>query len=436
MTKYNTHLWHPCTAVKDLANFPPITIQSARGSYLYTADGGKIIDAISSWWCKNLGHHHPRLHQALITQAEQFEHVMVPNTRQNALEQLSNSLASIRPELSKVAFASDGSCAVEMAVKLALHAKRILGQSERARFMCLDQSYHGETGIALSLTAMPLYQKIYKPLLLDCPVLHAIPYVNSADDPLWHDCSSVWPAIELQLLQHAPTLAAIIVEPIIQAAAGMRIYSKDFLLRLRQFTEQHGIYLIADEIFTGFGRTGTLLACDHAGITPDFVCLGKGLTGGMIPMSAMLTRSEIYNLFNVDFDPERIFFHSHTFGGHALAAAVANAVIEAVRVEKTYEKMQEVAPMWCTLMHEVQEATGQLSNIRALGGVVAADFVSEKARMSFEIFKASITRGAFLRPLGQTLYWAPPLNTSLETMHELRDITIAAILDVLGRKQR
>lgn len=434
MTPYNTtHLWHPCTAVKDLASFPPISIQSARGSYFYTHDGQAIIDAISSWWCKNLGHQHPRLQHALITQAKQFEHVMVPNTRQDVLEQLSCALAAIRPELSRVAFASDGSCAVEMAVKLALHAKKILGQTARSRFMCLNQSYHGETGLALSLTAMPLYQKTYKPILIDCPVLHSIPYVNSVDDPLWQDCSSIWPKIEQQLLTHAPTLAAIIVEPIVQAAAGMRIYSKDFLVRLRKFTEQHDIYLISDEIFTGFGRTGTMLACDHAAITPDFICLGKGLTGGVIPMSAMLTRSEIYNLFDVDFDPERIFFHSHTFGGHALAAAVANAVFTTFQDEKIYEKIKEDAPVWQTLMHEVQDATGQLCNIRALGGVIAADLVTKQARISFEIFKASIARGAFLRPLGHALYWAPPLNTSLKTMQELRDITIAAVLAVLGK---
>jgi adenosylmethionine-8-amino-7-oxononanoate aminotransferase len=420
-------LWHPCTAMKDLENFPPISIQSAKGSYLYTTDGQEVIDANSSWWCKILGHAHPRLQTALQEQMTLFEHVIVPNTHQSVLEKLIKYLAKLRPELCKASFASDGSCAIEMAVKLALHAKQILGQNHRQHFMALNGSYHGETGFALSLTEIPFFRQMYTPLLFSPRFIQQVPYVNSITDEQWDDCHTLWPSVLAQLEPHVNSLAAIIVEPIVQGSHGMRIYSKDFLRRLREFTHEHDIYLIADEIFTSFGRTGTALACDHANITPDILCLGKGMTAGFLPMSAMLTTQEIYDLFYVDYDPMHTFVHSHTYSGHALAAAVACATFEILEEEKIYAKVQQQSQSWADLMYEVAEATGKLQNIRHLGAIVAADINSTQPRLGFEVFRRALPKGAFLRPLGNTIYWTPPLNTPYETIQKLRDITIAAI---------
>ena len=295
----------------------------AYQSHLHLHDGRKIIDAISSWWCKSLGHQHPRLKRALLAQVEKFEHVILANTTNETIVHLTEKLAQLMPSLNKVMYASDGSCAVEMAMKMSLHARQIEGKHQRKLFIALENGYHGETAGALSVSDLGLYRAPYQDMLFDTKLILSLPYVTGAHDPLWSDCESHWEKIENQLKPFAESATAVILEPIMQGAAGMKIYSQDFLKRLRHWTHEHGIHLIADEIMTGIGRTGKMLACEHANIEPDFICLSKGLTSGWLPLSAMLTRSAIYDLFYDDYASGKSFLHSHTHSGNVLAASVA-----------------------------------------------------------------------------------------------------------------
>jgi len=425
------HLWHPCAQMKDFEQFPPLHVRSAKGSYVELEHGQRLIDATSSWWCKLLGHGHPQLKAALIAQAEKFEHVMLANTTHDSVLRLSERLAKLTEKLNKVMYASDGACAVEIAMKMSLHARQILGDAQRNQFIALSGSYHGETIAALSASDLGLYRKPYESMLMDVPFIQNIPYVYGTDDPLWSDCSAAWPTIEKQLEAHADRLTAILVEPIIQAANGMMIYSADFLNRLRLWTQANDVHLIADEIMTGLGRTGKMLACEHAGIEPDFLCLGKGLTGGWLPLSAVLTSDDIYDLFYDDYALGKSFLHSHTYSGNPLAAAVANACLDVIDADNILKKVNEDAPLMLQLMQEVADTTGQLKRIRSMGAMVAADLIVKdpSERRGFAVFKEAVKRGALLRSLGNTIYWTPPLNISRDTLHELKAVTQASILE-------
>ena len=425
------HIWHPCSQMKDFENFKPLVVKSARGAYIKLDDGSKIIDAVSSWWCKNLGHGHPRLKTALLKQANKFEHVIFSNTTNKTIVELSEKLVAMTKSLDKVFYASDGSSAIDAAIKMSLHARINAGERRRTQIMALCNSYHGETGLALSATNIELYRSPYQQILTPFIFLQNIPYVSSKCDPYWQDCSKYWPTILAQLNLHKDTLTAIIVEPVVQGAGGMLIYSKDFLNRLRAWTKIHHIHLIADEIMTGFGRTGLPFAFQHANIEPDFLCLAKGLTSGWLPMSTVLTTNEIYDIFYDDFSKGKTFLHSHTHSGNALAAAVALETIKVLEEEKIYKRVNKIEVLLRELMQDVSDQTKKLANIRYIGAIVAADLVLDKKqktkRYGYKIFQVATKFGIFMRPLGNTIYWMPPLNIRKSTLLQLREATIKTI---------
>jgi adenosylmethionine-8-amino-7-oxononanoate aminotransferase len=426
------HLWHPCSQMKDYELFQPLAVVGAKDSYIELADGRKIIDAIASWWCKSLGHGHPGLQQALREQIDRFEHVIFANTTHEAIVSLSEKLAGLTTSLNKVFYASEGSSAVEIALKMSLHARKILGEHERTRFIALENGYHGETIGAMSVSDVGLYRAPYESVLFDSVILSPLPYVNGCEDPIWQDCEAAWSVIEKQLTSLADTTTAVIVEPIVQGAGGMKIYSADFLKRLRVWTQKNNIHLIADEIMTGIGRTGKMLACEHAQIEPDFLCLAKGLTAGWLPLSAVLTRATIYDLFYDDYASGKSFLHSHTHSGNALAVSVANAVLNIVQQENFCDRAQSLGKMMREQMQAVAEKTQRLKNIRGVGALVAADLMVTDAsrRVGYEVFQQAVTLGALLRPIGNTIYWLPPLTLSDQTLEELTHITAQAILAV------
>jgi len=279
----------------------------------------------------------------------------------------------------------------------------------------------------LAASDLGLYRHAYESLLIPVNFIQQIPYVNNTSDPLWKNCESHWPNIEAQLQQYADDTAAIIVEPILQGAGGMQIYSQDFLKRLSEWAKTNNIYLIADEIMTGMGRCGYPLACQHANIQPDFVCLGKGLTAGWLPLSAVLTTDAVYDLFYQTEKRADAFLHSHTFSGNVLAAAVANACFDIVENEKIDETVRMNSDYLQENMLAVSENTGKLKNIRHIGWVVAADLITDDPNAGQRVYQQAVADGALLRPLGNTLYWLPPLNCGREVLDQLRDITISAI---------
>lgn len=429
------HIWHPCSQMKDYEEFKPLIIKSALGSHIELQNGKKLIDAISSWWCKSLGHNHPSLKIALKQQLEKFEHAILANTTNEVIVELSRQLSALMPPLNKIFYAGDGSCAVEVAMKMSLHSRIITGDKKRTKFIALKNSYHGETAGALSVSDLGLYRSPYTAMLFEPFFISEIPYVANSSVDLWHDCAYQWKVIECSLEPYAKIATAVILEPIVQGAAGMKIYSQDFLSRLSKWTKMYNIHLIADEIMTGIGRTGKMLACEHAQIVPDFVCLSKGLTSGWLPFSAVLTHEEIYSYFYDVYETKKAFLHSHTYSGNALGASVALATLQTIHKENLCEKATALDKILHKNMNIVAEKTGQLLNIRNIGAIVAADLRHHPmySRLGYEVYKEAVKLGALLRPLGDTIYWLPPLNIECSLIEELRDITINAIKRVYSR---
>lgn len=424
------HIWFPCSQVKDYESLPPIAVKSAEGSLLTLESGEVVIDAISSWWCKSLGHRHPRIQHALKKQLEQFEHIIGTNTVNETLTALSEKLASLHPGLDKVFYASEGSMAVEIAIKMSLHARQLEGKPHKKGFVALKHAYHGETLATLSLSDLSLYKAPYTDYCFETTFIQNIPYVSGQEDPLWDDASFHWKQVEKELLPLVDSTTALIVEPLLQGAGGMKIYSKDFLERLGQFAKAHDIHLICDEIMTGLGRTGKTLAIDHTNVQADFICLSKAITGGNLPMSVVLTSSEIYDLFYDDYATGKAFLHSNTYSGNALAASIANEVFNIHAEDNINQNANQLGNTMKKHMLLLKEELGCLSNIRSLGAMVACDLNLSKNRAGFEVFKAALKRGAFLRPLGNTLYWLPPLTSSEQTIENLANITLEAIKSV------
>ena len=432
------HIWHPCSQMKDYEQFKPLIIKNAYGSYLELTNGKKIIDAISSWWCKSLGHNHPKLKKALKQQLEKFEHVIFANTTNEIIVELSQRLAALLPTLNKVFYAGDGSCAVEIAMKMSLHSRINTGDKKRKNFVALKNSYHGETIGTLSVSDVGLYRLPYSTILFKTYFIDGIPYVLNTQTREWNDCSKQWELIERSLKPYTKTTTAVIVEPIVQGASGMRIYSQDFLARLSQWAKNNDIHLIADEIMTGMGRTGKMLACEHAGIVPDFICLSKGLTSGWLPFSAILTHDAIYQLFYDDYHTGKSFLHSHTYSGNALAASVALETLNVFYEEKINERACELGKLMLKKMHQVAEETGQLENVRGIGALVAADLIPlpDQSRLGYEVYQEAVKQGVLLRPIGNTLYWLPPINIDFKLIDVLKDITISAIKISIKKKIR
>lgn len=425
--------WHPCSQMKDYETFPPMHIIKAKGSYFTLSNGTKILDAISSWWCKNLGHGHPRLRAALNKQAKAFEHVISANTTHELIVDLSEQLTRLTATLKKVLYASDGSCAVEIALKMSCHARQIRNQPEKTQIAALMNGYHGETLFALAVSDLGLYRKPYEGYVPNVNFIQDIPYLSSKEDLLWSDSAIFWNKIQLQLELFKERLSAIIIEPIVQGAGGMQIYSQDFLVKLKAWCTVNDVYLIADEIMTGFGRTGPMLACHHAAIEPDFLCLGKGLTSGYLPMSAVLTTNAIYELFYNEYETGKSFLHSHTQCGNALATAVALETLKLIKEENVLEQVSCLEKELFSAITDVMEKTGKLINVRHIGGIAAADIRTDetRSRAGYAVYKEAVRLGVFLRPLGNTIYWLPPLTIKRKDIQKLRDLTAKAIISAV-----
>lgn len=419
------HFWHPCTQMKDFETCHPLVIEKAEGSYLYT-NKGPLIDAISSWWCKSLGHGHPAVISAIKEQLSCFEHIITANTTHPKLVALAESLANITKK-QHIFFASDGSSAVEIAMKLAIHANQIKGFTKKNKFVALKNAYHGETLGTMSVSDLGLYKAPYTSFGLNCHYIDNIPYVSGKEDPLWENCESYWHIVKQQLEGIKDEICAIIVEPILQGAGGMLCYSKDFLKRISLWAKDNDIYLISDEIMTGMGRTGKWLAADHAEVEADLICLSKGLTSGSIPLSCVMIDKCIFDLFYADYDSGKSFLHSHTYSGNPLAISAALATIGVMQEEKIMEQVQHLETCMRTHLTEVANLSGKLSQVRGIGAVIAATLEDADTRIGNKIYQLALNYGALIRPIGNTLYWLPPLNADPDVIGKLAEITLNSI---------
>jgi adenosylmethionine-8-amino-7-oxononanoate aminotransferase len=427
-------VWHPYTAMDDYAQrVDPLVVVRAEGARLYDADGRSYLDANSSWWVAALGHGHPRLVAALERQARAFPHVSLAGVTHAPAAELAEALCKVAPgaggprELAHVFYSDDGSTAVEVALKLALQYWAQNGRPERRAFVALEGGFHGET---LGCTAVGGVEVFRRPF---AGALAQVFHVPSPGDPA-HSLDEAVAALEDVLAREADRVAALVLEPIVQGAAGMRIYDPAYLRAARALCDRHDVFLIADEVFTGYGRTGPMWACQHAGVTPDLLCTAKGFSGGMLPMAATLATRRIFEGFLGS--PERAFYYGHSFCGNPLGAAVALEVLRVFEDEKLLEATRPKAARIARCF----EALGALPGVartRALGMIGALELAGEAgylARAGWQVYEEARRRGAYLRPLGNVVYVTPPLVIGDADLDELLAIVTESVTAVAGAR--
>ena len=430
-------VWHPCTQMKDHEQFPVIPIRRGEGVWLEDFDGNRYIDAISSWWVNMFGHANPRINAALKAQLDQLEHVILAGFSHEPVIRLSERLREVTPPgLEHCFYADSGSAAIEVALKMSFHYWLNSGKPEKTRFINLVNSYHGETLGALAVGDVSLFKDTYQPLLLT-PITVASPdcYQREAGESCADYSTRMFAHMEQTLERHAHEVCAVIVEPLVQCAGGMRMYDPVYLKLLREACDRHGVHLIADEIAVGFGRTGTLFACEQAAITPDFMCLSKGLTGGYLPLSVVMTNNTVYQAFYDDYERLTAFLHSHSYTGNPLACAAAVATLDIFRSDNVVEANKALAA-------EMAAATAHLADhphvaeVRQSGMILAVEMVKEKAsrtpypwqeRRGVRVYQHALKRGALLRPLGNVSYLMPPYVITPEQIRYLAQVMTEGI---------
>ncbi len=420
-------IWHPYSKRSqiDLQDFPIIV--RGEGVYLFDTDGNRYLDAVSSWWACNLGHGHPRLIEAIRHQAGKLQHSILGNLSHPAAIDLAERIASLFPDnRRRVFFASDGASAVEAALKIAVQYWHNSGSPERHGFISLENAYHGDTLGAVGVAYMPSFHKPFERVIIrarqapsPCCGLCAW---NNQPDSCAQECFEPMRAL---LEKHAARTAAVIVEPLCQGAGGMRIYSAEYLKKLAALCREHDVLMIADEIAMGFGRTGEMFAFEHAGIDPDIVCIGKGLSGGCLPISAAVVKETIYETF-ADQPEDHTFYHGHTFAGNPIAAAAALETLKIYEEEKIVHRAARLGALLQERMTILKGAHGA-RNVRGIGMISAVEFeASEPGTESKaqKVQRALMRKGVIIRPLGDVIYLMPPLITPeevlLDLVHELQ----------------
>jgi adenosylmethionine-8-amino-7-oxononanoate aminotransferase len=412
------HVWHPCTQMKDHETVPMIPLRSGSGVWLEDHAGKRYLDAISSWWVNLFGHANPRISAAVADQLGRLEHAIFAGFTHEPAVTLAERLVKLAPPgLNRCFFADNGSAAIEVAVKMSFHYWRNRGESRKTRFITLANSYHGETLGALAVGNVELYKSIYRPLLMDVITVPSPDAFLREPGENGADCARrQFLHLEQALEQHHGEVAAVIVEPLVQCAGGMRMYDPVYLRLLREACDKYHVQLIADEIAVGFGRTGTMFACEQAGIRPDYLCLSKGLTGGYLPLSVVLTTDDIYDAFYDEYVKLNAFLHSHSYTGNPLACAAANATLDIFRDEPVLERNRELSRLMLASVEHLRDHP-HVAEIRQRGMILAIELMKDVAsrtpwpfreRRGLRIYQRALERGALIRPLGTTIYFMPP----------------------------
>ncbi len=455
-------LWHPCTQMREHPDaLPLLTVARGEGPWLIGHDGRRTLDAVSSWWTNLHGHAEPRIAEAIARQARTLEQVILAGCSHAPAVELAERLLAVAPRqhgrapLSKVFYADNGSSGVEVALKMAFHWFRNRGdQPRRTKFVALRNSYHGETVGALSVGDIPLYRRVYAPLLLEAlfaPSPDAFGARDAADAQRMAEEAA--DALALLLDEHPGEVCALILEPLVQCAGGMRMHHPAYLRRVRELCDVHGVFLIADEIAVGFGRTGTLFACEQApavydpvpGIQPDLLCLSKGLTGGFLPLCAVLATQEIYDGF-LDDSRERAFLHSHSYSGNPLACAAALASLDILQQDDVLTRNRSTAVRMAQLAAPFARHAA-VAEVRQTGMILAIELHPEPdhgpdgredghaveiaGRRGLRMYRRALDAGVLLRPLGDTLYWMPPYCIDDAALSLLAEATAAALEEAL-----
>jgi len=421
-------VWHPCTQMKSHETFPLVPIVRGEGVWLYDADGNGYLDAIGSWWVNLFGHANPSINKAIKDQLDTIEHVMLAGFTHEPVIELSERLKAITPgNLGHCFYASDGASATEIALKMSFHYWQLAGKTGKTQFVSLQNDYHGETLGSLSVTDVAIFKQTYAPLLRPCT--HVMTpdwrYANKGESAETYALRAA-AALEEHLAKHHAETAALIIEPLIQGAMGMGMYHPVYLERAREICDQYQVHLIADEIAVGFGRTGTMFACEQAGITPDFLCLAKGLSGGYLPLSVVLTTDIVYQRFYDD-NSAHAFLHSHTHTGNALACRAALAVLDIFEQDNVLETNKLKAQYLNKAAVELS-AHPKVRNFRNCGMIWAFEVDTNMDQFSQKFFQAGLKQRLMLRPLGKTVYFMPPYIITEEEI----DLLVSGTLHILN----
>jgi adenosylmethionine-8-amino-7-oxononanoate aminotransferase len=430
-------VWHPCTQMKDHETLPLIPVARGEGPWLYDFDGGRYLDAISSWWVNLFGHANPRINAAVRAQLDRLEHVILAGFTHEPVLELSERLTRLLPEgLTRCFYADNGSSAIEVAVKMSFHYWLNRGLPRKRRFITLTNSYHGETLGALAVGDVQLYKDTYRPLLMDVVTVPSPDCYLREEGEDWEAHSRrMFAHMERALAEHAEETAAVVVEPLVQCAGGMRMYHPAWLAMLREACDRHGVHLIADEIAVGFGRTGTLFACEQAGIRPDFVCLSKGLTGGYLPLSVVVTTEEVYGAFYDDYTRLSAFLHSHSYTGNPLACAAALATLDIFESDRVVERNRALAGRMAAAAAPLA-GHPNVAELRQTGMILAIELVRDRRtrepfdwreRRGLRLYEHALSRGVLLRPLGPVVYWMPPYVIGEDEVALLAEVTAEGI---------
>ncbi|WP_306392407.1 adenosylmethionine--8-amino-7-oxononanoate transaminase [Telluria beijingensis] len=429
-------VWHPCTQMQHHEEVPLIAVSHGQGPWLVDYDGKRYLDGISSWWVNMFGHANPRINAALKDQLDKLEHAMLAGFTHAPVVELAERLSKLTGHaLGHATFASDGASAVEIAMKMSFHYWRNAGFPAKQEFVCLQGSYHGETLGALGVTDVPLFKDAYGPLLRASHVVIAPDARNAAEGETAQDVARR-AILEVKELfeQRGEKIAAIIVEPLVQCATGMAMYDPLYLKLLRDLCDQHHVHLIADEIAVGCGRTGTFFACEQAGIWPDFLCLSKGISGGYLPLSLVLTRDDIYQAFYSE-DITRGFLHSHSYTGNPLACRAALATLDIFEEDDVLNRNRELATKMTIALAPLAEHE-RARHFRQRGMIFAFDAIEpDKDRASTfsrRFFSTAVENELLLRPIGRTVYLMPPYVLDEEDVASLAARTLKTFESVIA----
>ncbi|HYH53215.1 MAG TPA: adenosylmethionine--8-amino-7-oxononanoate transaminase [Solirubrobacterales bacterium] len=404
------YVWHPFTQQQGWREEEPLVIERGEGSYLFDTEGRRYLDGTAALWCNVHGHRHPVIDGAVRAQLDRVAHTTMLGLTHPGATELAARLVAIAPAgLSRVFYSDSGSTAAEIALKIAFQYQQQRGgeHARRTTFVRLREAYHGDTIGSVSVGGIDLFHSTYRPLLFET---HMAEPGDAAD-------------LERVLAAHGEEVAAVVVEPLVQGAAGIQVQPVGYLRAARELCDRHGVLLICDEVATGFGRTGTMFACEQEGVSPDLMCLAKGITGGYLPLAATLTSEEIYQGFLGSYEEFRTFFHGHTYTGNPLACAAALANLDVFEQERTLERLQPKIALFAELLEGIA-ALPEVATVRQKGVMVGIDLGDHDPalRMGHRVTVEARRRGAFIRPLGNTVVLMPPLSISTEELRELAAI--------------
>jgi adenosylmethionine-8-amino-7-oxononanoate aminotransferase len=456
-------VWHPCTQMKDHEQLPLVPIRSAQGAWLEDFEGKRYLDAISSWWTNIFGHRHPLIVERMKAQLDRLDHVMLAGFTHEGAVTLAEKLCAIAPKpalssppldtpasqatrgerggrieggLTRCFYSDNGSSAIEVALKMSFHYWRNAGHAGKIRFIALENSYHGETLGALAVGGPGMYRDTYQPLLMQPIHVPSPDCFTRTGGQSWEDHSrEQFLHMRLALEHHAKEVCAVIVEPLVQCAGGMRMYHPVYLRMLREACDKHGVHLIADEIATGFGRTGKMFAMEWAGVSPDLMCLSKGLTGGTLPLAATLATDKIYDAFYDDWKSGKAFLHSHSYTGNALACSAALATLEIFgQQDWMAENRNHGHLLWMSVAGLLKHPN--VAEVRQQGMILAIELAADaRAHQPFpaaerrgrRVYEYGLSRGVLLRPLGDVIYFMPPYILTGEEVKLMSQTAIEGI---------